>query len=60
MTEGSTCYCCLYVPTSANLQDLVGVFDSAGLKGWTFPQGSTAPEVTFKVERFLQFNRRYD
>jgi hypothetical protein len=46
-------------PISRTLSaDLASVFEAAGFPGWAFPQGCTSPDVGFKIERFLQFNRR--
>jgi hypothetical protein len=37
---------------------LGAVLGTAGLAGWSFPMGCVSPEVVFKVERYLSFNRR--
>lgn len=34
------------------LQHLASVFSTAGLHGWSFPNGLASPEVGFKLERF--------
>jgi hypothetical protein len=38
--------------------DLAQVFETAGLAGWSFPTGLHSPDISFKIERFLEFNRR--
>ena len=40
------------------MQDLAEVLEGAGLPGWAFPQGCAAPEISFKIERYVAFNRR--
>jgi hypothetical protein len=37
---------------------LASLLASAGLPGWTFPEGCTSPEIAFSIERSLDFNRK--